>query len=609
MSNRQQFFAAAFLALLLAAVSYYVAFAPISVHYTESASLDRNWERLSSLAVRHLRVYGGSEKRFEAVRAVIYEGAQNGDRLKLAASQTIPGVEAKFEPDGAYEGPALVVQRAGGTLTAKEVNQVLEAVQFSTDSRRPTDDLSRNIRLVVLEATGTSEGAEQIAKAFDFVVQVTGQNDIPRVRFVDVASGRTVNARAVTLASREPVKLGDLFDRVDAGDGDRYDFFTVDLGVKHGKLGISGKGLPGNDFAGAPLAWSETLPYTEREEYFLDVAGKHVRLQSRDYSRVARLIRGTSADPWGISYVPPSEGSASDLLTIRVNDHGDGVGHAAAESVQEISIQLVLADAEQLPLPSARQVDPKRKVYMEVVRLEHRQAKELVPILRDILPQGSSVDAKQNTLILKGTPEALQEMRDSARQLDVPLRNIRIRYVRAAAVERFLSASRQSDSVSATAEDSAFEKSAFSGACPADGKFGAGLPRQVLERLSGELVAEANGLEGQPQDLISMDARLPIASGSGADEDWSGQLDDHHLVKIKIELTAHLLGADRLILVAHQSMAGQHPDPAAMSGSSIRANASGLPGEWLYIDSTCGAAAPSGAQAPPISLFVRVDLI
>lgn len=422
MSTLQQFVAALFLALALSGVSSYILFYPISVRYTESERVDRNWERLSSLAVRHLEVAKVDGPHYGGVLAVITRGAASGDRLKLAASLRVPDLETRFEHDDQFGGPALIVERPARAFSSDEVNQILNAIQFSTDNRRPEKDISR---LIELRALGLGDHADQqsnVEKKFKFLVAVSGQNDVPEVRLqVREKHGDLIDASEVAVSERKPLKFGDLFAAAHAADPDRYDYFTAELAVRRGELRVSGEGLPERDFAGAPLAWSETLPYTQREEYFLDVAGKHVTLQSRNYARVSQLLMGKSSEPWGLTYLPPATGVEPDLLTIRVNDHGDGAGHAAAESSQEIRIRFTDRESGSAVRPRSSAPQRKRKrVFVEVFRLEHRRAEAVLPVLRDSLPAGSSIEAKQNTLVFKGSPDALQKMRAAAQRLDVP---------------------------------------------------------------------------------------------------------------------------------------------------------------------------------------------
>jgi hypothetical protein len=63
---------------------------------------------------------------------------------------------------------------------------------------------------------------------------------------------------------------------------------------------------------------------------------------------------------------------------------------------------------------------------VEVLPLRHRTADELLPVLRPLMSPEGAVSGMNNQLILRGSPESIEEIRALLPRLDVPPRRLRI---------------------------------------------------------------------------------------------------------------------------------------------------------------------------------------
>lgn len=63
---------------------------------------------------------------------------------------------------------------------------------------------------------------------------------------------------------------------------------------------------------------------------------------------------------------------------------------------------------------------------MNFIPLQHRNAEELVPLLRPVLDEGVGLTGRGDTLIVNAPPESLAQIRTLVKQLDTPLERLQI---------------------------------------------------------------------------------------------------------------------------------------------------------------------------------------
>ena len=63
---------------------------------------------------------------------------------------------------------------------------------------------------------------------------------------------------------------------------------------------------------------------------------------------------------------------------------------------------------------------------LEVIQLQHRSAQEVIPILRPLIPQGGTLTGTGYQLIVRTTPENLQQLRDVLQRIDTAPRSLLI---------------------------------------------------------------------------------------------------------------------------------------------------------------------------------------
>ena len=68
---------------------------------------------------------------------------------------------------------------------------------------------------------------------------------------------------------------------------------------------------------------------------------------------------------------------------------------------------------------------------LQIIPLSHRLASEIQPLAKPFLLHSEIMVSNGSSLILKASPERLEEIQDLIRQLDTPLQNLRISVIRA----------------------------------------------------------------------------------------------------------------------------------------------------------------------------------
>lgn len=63
---------------------------------------------------------------------------------------------------------------------------------------------------------------------------------------------------------------------------------------------------------------------------------------------------------------------------------------------------------------------------LEVITLQHRNAEEVLPVVRPLLDQGGVASGMNNQLILRSSPRNIAEIRKLLKRIDTPLRSLRI---------------------------------------------------------------------------------------------------------------------------------------------------------------------------------------
>ena len=64
------------------------------------------------------------------------------------------------------------------------------------------------------------------------------------------------------------------------------------------------------------------------------------------------------------------------------------------------------------------------EMKIKVIKLQHRQAKEVIPIVKPMLPAGTSITGQGYKLFVKAAPATLNEIESMIKQIDTAIPNL-----------------------------------------------------------------------------------------------------------------------------------------------------------------------------------------
>ncbi len=227
------------------------------------------------------------------------------------------------------------------------------------------------------------------------------------------------------------------------------------------------------------------------------------------------------------------------------------------------------------------------RMVLEVIELQHRLVRDVLPILQPVLAPGSTATGTSNQLIIRSTPENLAAIREVILALDTRIRQLRITVTQdvSAVVQA------QTDALAGHLHTGDFtvgvpDQGPRSGAgVEVDAAQGSVSYRTNHTRSQGDSATThfVLGMDGQPAFIVTgQQIPQPYAAATGSpygDAVTSGI--DYKQVASGVYVTPRLQG-DRVVLdVAPQLERIDAAGSGAISTDAARTTVSGRLGEWI----------------------------
>lgn len=236
------------------------------------------------------------------------------------------------------------------------------------------------------------------------------------------------------------------------------------------------------------------------------------------------------------------------------------------------------------------------RMVLEVIELEHRLARDVLPIVLPVLAEGGTATGTSSRLIVRSTPENLADIRKVLNAIDTRIRQLRITVTQdlSAVVEA------EADAVSGHVRS---------------GDFAVGVPDQRplggsgagLDNARGSLTyhtqrARAQGDSSNTYSIVGMDGQPAfITTGQRIPQPYyepayGGTVTDYHTVSSGVYVTPRLQG-DRVVLSIAPQLESADPDRSgAITTRSAETTVTGRLGEWISLGGVSTTSGHSDAE-------------